>query len=121
MTEKIKSFVQLIVWQEGHKLVMAIYKLTEDYPKKEIFGLTNQIRRAGVSITSNIAEGFTRRSQNEKIRFYSITQGSLVETQNQLIISRDLKYLSENNFRELINRTIRINKLINGLIRSCKN
>ena len=82
---KIKSFTDLQVWQEGHKLVLLIYKVTKKFPKEELFGLTNQIKRAGVSITSNIAEGFSRQSYKEKLQFYYMSLGSLTEIQNQLL------------------------------------
>lgn len=79
-SRKIKSFTDLNVWKEGHKLVLQVYKLTKEFPKEELFGLTNQIRRAAVSITSNIAEGFSRHSYKEKLQFYSTALGSLTES-----------------------------------------
>jgi len=121
MTEeksRIQSFTDLKTWQKGHELVLAIYKTTEEFPSKEIFGITNQMRRAAVSITSNIAEGFSRRSSKEKIQFYYIALGSLTEIQNQLIIARDIKYLDISNFDEISQQTIIVSKLINGLIKS---
>jgi four helix bundle protein len=105
----------LIAWQEGHKLVLAIYKITEDFPKKEVFGLTNQTRRASVSITSNIAEGFSRKTAKEKIQFYSMSVGSLTELQNQLVIARDIKYLLKNDFNKVAKQTVLVHKLICGL------
>lgn len=117
---KIKSFTDLIVWQEGHKLVLMIYQITKEFPKEEIFGLTSQIRRAAVSITSNIAEGFTRQSLKEKIYFYSISQGSITETQNQLLIARDIKYINNEKFQEIAEKTVTVNKLLNGLLRKTK-
>lgn len=72
MQKKIKSFTDLRAWREGHKLVLMIYKETENFPSKEIFSLTNQMRRAAISITSNIAEGFSRNTAKEKYQFYSM-------------------------------------------------
>ncbi len=114
---KIKSFTDLFAWQEGHKLVIAIYKETDKFPSKEIFGLTNQMRRAVVSITSNIAEGFSRGTTKDKCQFYSMAQGSLTELQNQLLISRDVGYLDKESFKALAEQTIVVNKLISGLKR----
>lgn len=120
MDSSIKSFTQLISWQESHKLVLEIYKITEKFPVDERFGLTNQIRRAGVSITSNIAEGFRRESYKEKIRFYYISLGSLSEVQNQLLLARDLGYLDQEKFQQLAVGTVSASKLIMGLIKSSK-
>jgi len=116
----IKSFTGLSAWKEGHKLVLMIYKATKVFPAEEKFGLTNQIRRAIVSFTSNIAEGFSRNSAKEKVQFYYMALGSLTEVQNQLIIARDLSYLSRNSFDQIAEQTIIANKLISGLIRSAK-
>ena len=116
----IKSFNDLEVWKEGHKLVIQTYKVTKTFPKEELFGLTNQIRRASVSITSNIAEGFSRGSFKEKVRFYCIALGSLTETQNQLIIARDIGYLPLEDFDKIYSQTILVNKLCNGLIKKSK-
>lgn len=117
---KIKSFTDLNTWKEAHGLVLLVYKITKDFPKEEQFGLTNQIRRAVVSITSNIAEGFSRSSYKEKSQFYSIALGSLTEVQNQLLIARDLEYVSKDKFIELANTTVTANKLLNGLIKTSK-
>ena len=116
--EKIKSFTDLVAWQEGHKLVLMIYQITKSFPKEEIFGLTNQIRRAAVSITSNIAEGFSRNSTKEKTQFYFISLGSLSEVQNQLLIARDIKYTTKDTFDKCAKQTVHISKLINGLLKS---
>lgn len=118
--EKIKSFTDLNAWKEGHKLVISIYKITEDFPQKELFGLTNQIRRSAISITSNIAEGFSRSSYKEKANFYCIAQGSLTELQNQLLISRDIQYINIENFKNIAEQTIIVHKLISGLIKKSK-
>ena len=118
--EKIKSFTDLIAWRKGHQLVLAVYKSTNEFPKKEIFALTNQMCRCAVSITSNIAEGFSRKGIKEKIQFYHMSLGSLTELQNQLLIARDIDYLSKNEFTELADQTVEVSKLINGLVRSLK-
>ena len=104
-----KSFLDLIVWQKAHKLVLSIYNITNQFPKHEIFGLTSQIRRAAVSVPANIAEGFKRKSKKEKLRFYNISQASLQEVKYFLILSNDLKY-SENN--ELLSDTDEVAKLL---------
>ena len=121
MTEKITSFTKLIAWQKGHQLVLEIYKITEKFPRQEMFGLISQIRRAAVSVTSNIAEGFSRISYKEKIRFYSMSLGSLTEIQNQLLVAKDIGYISLDNFNNLASQTVEISKIINGLIKASRN
>lgn len=86
------SFKDLLVWQKAHQFVLEIYRLTKDFPKDELFGLTSQFRRAAVSIPANIAEGFTRKSEKDKLRFYNIAQGSLEECRYYMILSSDLGY-----------------------------
>jgi len=117
---KIKSFTDLIAWKEGHQMVLEIYYITAKFPKEEIFGLTNQLRRAIVSFTSNIAEGFSRKSYKEKVQFYSMALGSLTEVQNQLLIAKDIKYISKKQFDKLAQTTILLSKLTNGLIKKSK-
>jgi four helix bundle protein len=117
MGEKIKSFTDLNAWKQAHKLALMIYQETEHFPKKEVFGLTNQMRRAAVSITSNIAEGFSRSTNKDKCQFYIMAQGSLIELQSQLLIARDVKYLGEKNFQRIAEQTVIVHKLINGLKR----
>lgn len=117
---KIKSFTDLVAWQEAHKLVIIVYKVTKDFPQDERFGLISQLCRAVISISSNIAEGFSRGSMKDKIQFYRIAQGSIAEVQNQLLIARDIGYLDKLSFSKIANQTILVSKLINGLIRSSK-
>lgn len=119
--EKIKSFTDLEAWKESHKFVLIIYKITKEFPKNEMFGLINQLRRAAVSIVSNIAEGFTRESSKEKARFYFISKSSNTEVQSQLLIARDLGYISEEVFSDAAKQSIKVNKLVSGLIKYCKN
>ena len=118
MGEKIKSFTDLIAWKEAHNVVLAIYKITKEFPRDEMFGLVSQMRRCSVSISSNIAEGFSRKSKNEKTQFYHIALGSITELQNQLLIARDLNYLDKEIFLKIAELTVRVSKLINGLIKS---
>jgi len=115
--KKITTFKDLDAWKEGHVLVTNIYKVTNDFPKSEIFGLTNQLRRAVVSVTSNIAEGFSRQSHKEKIQFFSMSLGSLTEIQNQLQIALDVNYLDDETFTRLDKQTIVVSKLLNGLLK----
>jgi len=90
MGTKIHSFTDLISWQKAHMLVVEIYKELKIFPKEEQYGLTSQTKRAVVSISSNIAEGFSRRTNKDKIQFHYIALGSLTELQNELLITRDL-------------------------------
>ncbi|MCK5080787.1 MAG: four helix bundle protein [Candidatus Moranbacteria bacterium] len=117
-TKKIESFTDLIAWQKGHKIVLSVYSITKKFPKEEIFGLTNQMRRCAVSITSNIAEGFSRKNKKEQKQFYRISLGSLTELQSQLLVARDVKYLSNKEFKKIGENTIEVQKLIFGLIKS---
>lgn len=116
----IKSFTHLEVWKEAHKLVLFIYQLTKNFPKEELFALVVQIRRASVSITSNIAEGFSRSSWKEKIQFYYIALSSLTEVQNQLLLSRDLGYMTRENFKQSAEQSVKVQKLLAGLIKKAK-
>lgn len=113
--------MDLVVWQKGHKLVLAVYRATESFPRAEIFSLTNQIRRCAISITSNIAEGFGRSSSKEKLQFYAISRGSIFELQNQLLIARDIGFLERNIFDALAEETIQVSKILSGLMKSVRN
>lgn len=117
---KIQSFTNLIVWQKGHHLVLEIYQSTSLFPKNETYSLVDQMRRSVVSVTSNIAEGFSRQSNKEKVQFYYMALGSLTELQNQLLVAKDVKYILSDHFQKLANMTIEITKLLNGLIKSIK-
>jgi len=119
-TNKITNFTQLNAWKEGHKLVLLIYEITNKFPKEELFGLTSQIRRCAVSITSNIAEGFSRQSYKEKLQFYSMALGSLTELQNQLYIAKDVLYITDEVFQTILSQSITVHKILNGLIKSSK-
>ena len=120
MENKIKSFTDLTAWGRGHELVLMVYRKTDSFPQKEQFSLTDQMRRAAVSITSNVDEGFSRQSQKEKVQFYSMAKASLTELQNQLLIARDIGYLAKEDFAKLANQSVQISKLLSGLIRAIK-
>ena len=117
---KINTFKDLNCWKESHLLILEIYKITSNFPQSEIFALTSQIRRASVSITSNIAEGFARQSYKEKLQFYYISRGSIVEVENQLLISKDIGYINLEKFNTINTKINLAHQLINGLISSTK-
>lgn len=117
---KITTFTDLETWKIGHQLVIKVYLVTKKFPKDELFGLTNQLRRAVVSITSNIAEGFSRQSYKEKVQFYSTASGSLSEVQNQLLIARDIGYIDNKTYDMLSELATHLSKLLNGLIKKSK-
>ena len=110
-----KSFKDLLVWQKAHELVMEIYKITKSFPQEERFGLVSQMRRAAVSIPSNIAEGFVKRSIRDKSNFYNVAQGSLEELKYYLILSEDLGYAQNEN---LLLKADEVGKLLNRLLSS---
>jgi four helix bundle protein len=117
---KIKSFTDLNAWKEGHRLAIMVYQKTKVFPKEELYSLTDQVRRSVISITSNIAEGFSRQTQREKKQFYYTALGSVTELQNQLLLARDIGYLSKEDFVSLAGQSVKVSKLINGLIKSAK-
>ncbi len=116
---KIREFTDLNVWKEGHKLVIMIYKITDKFPRKE-FSLMDQMKRAAVSITSNIAEGFGRQGFREKIQFYYLAQGSLTELKNQTLIAKDVNLITNNDVVSLNNQLSLVHKLLQGLITKSK-
>ncbi len=116
----IQSFTDLEAWKEAHQLLLGIYKATKEFPKSEDFGLISQIRRAAVSIESNIAEGFRRYSYKERAKFYYDARGSDAEVQTQLIISKDLGYISGEDFKNLWEKSEKTDKILNGLVRATR-
>lgn len=117
-TKKIQSFTDLHTWQESHKLVVATYRLCKQLPSDEVFGLKSQMQRAAVSITSNIAEGFSRATVADKKHFYFMAKGSLTELQNQLLVARDVGYIEQAQFSKIADQTKAALSLLAGLIRS---
>jgi len=117
----MKDFRELIVWQKSIDLVERVYQITNSFPKEEMFSLTSQIRRSAISIPSNVAEGFGRKSTLDYIHFLHIARGSLYELQTQFEISNRVKYLSENDLKSTIEECKEVEKMLNGLIASLAN
>lgn len=117
----MKTHKDLDVWKKSVSLVTSIYDVTRAFPKDEMYGITNQIRRSAVSIPSNIAEGSARQGDKEFAQFLFISLGSLSELETQLIIAHNLKYLTLNEYESLINQLEEIRKMLLGLIKFVKN
>lgn len=116
----VLNYRELIAWQRAMDLVEAVYTATLEFPREEAYGLTAQLRRAGVSIPSNIAEGQGRRSTREFLNFLSIAHGSLRETETQILIAQRLHYLSPTAAESLMCLAGEVGRLINGLSNSLK-
>jgi four helix bundle protein len=114
----VKSYKELETWQLAMKLVAEVYRVTKDFPKEEIYGLTNQVRRAAVSVPSNIAEGQGRNSTKEFLHYLSIARGSLFEVETQLEIARQLFYIRSEDAAFIEQLIASVGRLINGLSRS---
>ena len=113
----MKTHKDLDCWKRGIELVTEVYKVTKSFPKDELFSLTNQIRRASISIPSNIAEGAARNSDKEFIQFLYIALGSLSELETQFIISKNLEYIDGEKFDYIVSIITHVKKLILGLIK----
>ena len=115
-----ESYRNLIAWQKSMRLVTEIYEATRAFPRDELYGLTNQLRRAAVSVPSNIAEGQARFSRREFHHFLSLARGSLVEIETQLLIAENLRYLPAEQSRPLLAEAAELGRVLNGLIASVK-
>ena len=113
-----KTFEDVEVWQKAHRFVLEVYRLTENFPKHEVFGLTSQLRRAAVSVPANFAEGFKKTSLADKLRFYNIAQGSLEECRYYLILVRDLDYGDVSQLKVDLEG---ISKMLDGYMRAIRN
>ena len=121
MGEKLKSYKDLKVWQRSYQLCFEIYKITNGFPDEEKYGLTSQLRRAAVSVPSNISEGYGRKTTPEYIQFLYIAYGSVCEIETQILLSGDLGYIS-NGRLEMLNEGIReVERMLKALIRSLEN
>lgn len=113
---QIKSFRDLLVWQKSMNLVTDIYQLTRNFPHAEMFGLTSQLRRASISIPSNIAEGYGRNTSKDYLRYLQIALGSLYEIQTQLEIASNLHFLEIFDFNKMISLRLEIERMLTSLI-----
>jgi four helix bundle protein len=114
----VRTFRELVVWQKALDLVKEIYRVTQEFPKEEIFGLTSQLRRAAVSVPSNIAEGQGRLTEKEFRQFLGNARGSLAEVETQIIIANDLDFINDQDFKNLSAMITEVGRVLNGLISS---
>lgn len=112
----VKSFRDLVVWQRSVELCLALYKLTQQFPREETYGLTSQLRRAGVSVASNIAEGFGRRSRSDYRSFLRVARGSVLEVQTQLVIARELQLGEPGKIRDAEGTAEEVSRMVWVLI-----
>lgn len=112
----IQSYKQLIVWQKSIQLVKEIFILTSKFPKAELYGIIAQMRRSAISIPSNIAEGYGRRSTKSYAQFYAIAYGSALELETQIIIAKELQMTSKDNFDAADNLLVEVSKMLNAMI-----
>ena len=115
-----QSYRELVVWQRSMDLVTATYRMTQGFPRDEVYGLTSQIRRSAVSVPSNIAEGQGRRTAAEFQQFLGQARGSLLELETQILIARNLDYLTEEQAASLLSATAEVGRTLNGLLTSIK-
>jgi four helix bundle protein len=113
---KINSYKELIVWQKSMNLARLVYEATKSFPKSETYGLISQLRRSTVSIPSNIAEGYARKSRKEYLQFYSIAYGSVLELETQVMLSKDFKYIETRHFDEIMSLIGEVSKMLHSLI-----
>lgn len=117
----MSSFFDLLVWKKAHEFVLKVYKATASYPEYEKYGLRSQFTRAAVSIPANIAEGYGKIATADKLRFYNISQGSIEECRYYILLSRDLEYISSNEYSELCSLIKDTSKLLTLYINGIKN
>lgn len=118
---RINTFRDLQVWQKAHQLVLKVYRLTKNFPTHEMYGLVSQLRRAIISASSNIVEGFHRKSVNDSLHFYNIADASLEEARYQLMVARDLGYINEMQYNEIETLAIDVSKKLRRWMQSQKN
>lgn len=120
INRKFKLVEEIPVWQKAHELCILVYKLTKNYPKNELYGLTSQYQRCIVSVPANITEGFYRQTIKELLQFLYVARGSLGEAKYYTILSRDLRYIKEVEYTHVIQSIDNIGKQLNGWIKSLR-
>ena len=120
-SEVLKNYKELQVWQKGYQLCLRLYKITKKFPKEEHYGLISQIRRAAVSVPSNIAEGYGRKTTPDYLRSLYIAYGSNCELETQIMLSRDLDYIPSNDSEKLLNDIRDVERMLKALIKSLEN
>ena len=113
----IKTFHEILAWQKGHNIALEIYTVTSKFSESEKFGLVSQMRRCAVSIPSNIAEGFKRKTMKDSVHFYNISEGSLEELKYQLLLSKDLGYINGVIYKNLTTLTDEVGRILCGWIK----
>jgi four helix bundle protein len=112
----IETFKDIIAWQKAHKLVLAIYPITNYLPSNEEFGLKSQIRRAAISIAANIAEGYRRRKKNDRLHFYNISEASLEELKYHILLVHDLTYIDNDCYTKITSQLDEVGRVLHGWI-----
>src|SRR3989344_2345340 len=118
--KQLKSFKDLSVWQKALDLTAVLYEVTEKFPDSELYGLTSQMRRAAISISSNLAEGFKRNHIKEKVQFYNIAYGSAAELESQIEVAKKINFLRESDHGRLVGMISEVSKMLEGLIQSVR-
>lgn len=113
----VKTFQDLKVWQKAHQLVIEVYKLTSKFPLEEKYGLVSQLRRAAISIVSNIVEGFKRKYLKDRLHFYNIANSSLEEVKYQLLLTKDLGYINKKQYLQTLGLAEEVSKMLNSWIK----
>jgi len=116
----VASYRDLLAWQKAMELITQIYRVSQKFPSEGMYGIVSQMRRAAISIPSNIAEGQGRLTQGEFIQFLGIARGSLLELETQILVARNLRYLDEPTLKNLLELTSEVGRLVNGLLSAVK-
>ncbi len=118
--QEVNSFHDLAVWQKGMEMTKAIYQTTQHFPKREMYGMSDQLRRASVSVPANISEGWGRNTPRSYVHFLQVAKGSVSEVETIFLIAHDMGYVDPKRFEEVIEKIRTVNKVLNGMIRTLK-